>query len=35
VKKGDDVDVSYLPVKFTRMTPPELEPAAAVAASRT
>lgn len=35
VKKGDDIDVSYLPVKFTRMTPPELEPAEAVAASRT
>jgi succinate dehydrogenase / fumarate reductase flavoprotein subunit/fumarate reductase flavoprotein subunit len=35
VKNEDDVDVSYLPVKFTRMTPPELEPAEAVAASRT
>jgi succinate dehydrogenase / fumarate reductase flavoprotein subunit/fumarate reductase flavoprotein subunit len=35
VKNGNDVDVSYLPVKFTRMTPPELEPAEAVAVSRT
>jgi succinate dehydrogenase / fumarate reductase flavoprotein subunit/fumarate reductase flavoprotein subunit len=35
VKKGDGIAVSYLPVKFTRMTPPELESAQPVAASRT
>lgn len=35
VRNGDRIDVSYLPVKFTRMTPPELEPAEAVAVSRT
>jgi succinate dehydrogenase / fumarate reductase flavoprotein subunit/fumarate reductase flavoprotein subunit len=34
VKKGDGIDVSYLPVKFTRMTPPELESVEPVAASR-
>jgi succinate dehydrogenase / fumarate reductase flavoprotein subunit/fumarate reductase flavoprotein subunit len=35
VKNGDRTDVSYLPVKFTRMTPPELVPAEAVAVLRT